>query len=265
MALRLEETKIRFAFGRNWTQFLRHLTDERILSAEQSLAQFIGDKELIGKRYLDIGCGSGLFSLAAKRLGADVVSMDYDSDSVLCAEELKNRYYPNDANWVIYQKSILNDDFVNNHRNYDIVYAWGILHHTGDMKTAINNTMATVANRGSLVLSIYNDQGWLSRYWLAVKKLYHKNVFLRWLVIGVHFPYHVLARYLVRKISGRENLERGMSYWYDMLDWLGGLPFEVARPELIIDMIQAHEFVLKKLKTCGGRSGCNEFLFVREQ
>ena len=72
----------RFEFGKNWSQFLSHLNDSRIAEAEQSLRNMLEVDDLCGKRFLDIGSGSGLFSLAARRLGASVYSFDYDPRSV---------------------------------------------------------------------------------------------------------------------------------------------------------------------------------------
>src|SRR6478672_3721344 len=91
----------RFEFGKNWKKFLSLLNEDKIKSAEQSLISYVGDVK--GKRFLDIGSGSGLFSLAARRLGAIVYSFDYDPQSVACTRELKQRYFPNDNNWNIEQ------------------------------------------------------------------------------------------------------------------------------------------------------------------
>lgn len=60
---------------------------------------------------------------------------------------------------------------------------------------------------------------------------------------------------------GKNN--RGMSAWRDIVDWAGGYPFEVAKPEEVFDFFQAKGFSLKKLKTCAGGLGCNEFVFVK--
>ena len=87
----------RFEFGKNWSRFLTTLTDDKIQSAEDSLRNMLETDDLAGKRFLDIGSGSGLFSLAARRLGATVHSFDYDPNSVACTAELRRRYFPTDA------------------------------------------------------------------------------------------------------------------------------------------------------------------------
>src|ERR1043165_6266518 len=124
----LAETKSRFQFGENWWRFLSVLNDERIAEAEKSLGEMLGVESLRGKSFLDIGSGSGLFSLAARRLGARVRSFDYDPQSVACAQELKRRYFADDADWMIEQGSVLDPDYIRRLGQFDIVYSWGVLH-----------------------------------------------------------------------------------------------------------------------------------------
>ena len=52
-----------------------------------------------------------------------------------------------------------------------------------------------------------------------------------------------------------------MSFWQDLIDWVGGYPFEVSTPEQIFDFYRARGFTLPRLHTCGGSLGCNEFVF----
>jgi len=130
----------RFKFGTNWKSFLNTLTDERIQIAEDSIKEMLSVDDLKGKRFLDIGCGSGLFSLCAYRLGADVVSLDYDPDSVACADFLKTNYDTGLANtWRVFEGSALDDKLFENLQDFDIVYSWGVLHHTGEMHHALEN------------------------------------------------------------------------------------------------------------------------------
>src|SRR6266699_7077195 len=111
----------RFEFGANWARFLEALNDERIAQAEQSLRDMLGMSDLLGKSFLDIGSGSGLFSLAARRLGATVHAFDYDPQSVACTTELKRRYFPDDARWTIEEGSALNAAYTASLGTFDVV------------------------------------------------------------------------------------------------------------------------------------------------
>ncbi|MDR1471239.1 MAG: class I SAM-dependent methyltransferase [Synergistaceae bacterium] len=165
--------KERFAFGSNWLNFLKSLSDERIAEAEKSLLKMLGEETLRGRTFLNIGSGSGLFSLTARRLGAKVRSFDYDPQSVKCTEELKRRYFDDDPDWEISEGNALDSEWLASFGEWDIVYSWGVLHHTGDMWTALGNVAELVKPGGALFISIYNDQGRRSRIWSSIKKRYN--------------------------------------------------------------------------------------------
>lgn len=263
----------RFAFGDNWNRFLTVLNEERIVEAERSLTEMLGVGTLAKKSFLDVGAGSDLFSLAAMRLGAmRVHSFDYDPQSVACTHELKRRYFPEAAHWTMEQGSALDTDYLQSLGRWDVVYSWGVLHHTGDMWRALANVASLVSEGGVLYISIYNDQGYLSRAWKAVKKAYNSSDVGKWTALGVFVPYFALrgaaADLLRRKnpLGGFRDQEgyRGMSRLYDWIDWLGGYPFEVARPDEVFGLYQNQGFALERLKTCGGKLGCNEFVFRKQ-
>jgi 2-polyprenyl-6-hydroxyphenyl methylase/3-demethylubiquinone-9 3-methyltransferase len=265
----------RFEFGKNWENFLNILDETRVLEAERSLKGMLEISDLNNKRFLDIGSGSGLFSLAAKRLGAKVYSFDCDQLSVNCTGELKRRYFPDDPNWTIEIGDVLDRAYLESLGQFDIVYSWGVLHHTGNMWQAFENVVPLVGKGGKFFISIYNDQGNATRRWRALKKFYNRSSkpvkLLIILDVGVMFQTYAA---LVRLSQGQNPLpfkawadkkkNRGMSVWHDLVDWVGGYPFEVAKPEEIFDFCRRKGFELKKLKTCGGGLGCNEFVFVRK-
>lgn len=253
----------RFTFGENWTRFLRTLDDRRIAAARASLQAMLGVESLAGLRFLDIGSGSGLFSLVARQLGATVSSFDFDPASVACTRELKRRYFESDSQWRVDEGSVLDPAYIASLGEHDVVYSWGVLHHTGSMYQALTNAASRVAPGGKLFIAIYNDQGFISRYWTFVKRKYNQNLLYRWLMILIHAPYLTGLRFVVRALTGRRPLERGMSLWTDTIDWLGGYPFEVASPEQIFRFFRDRGFSLRELRTCRGRMGCNEFVFVR--
>lgn len=259
------KTGQRFSFGANWSRFLRLLNNERIRAAEESLCSMLGVAGLEGKTFIDVGSGSGLFSLAAKRLGARVLSFDYDPKSVACTTELRRRYYPESDDWQVEEGSALDPEYLAKLGQYDIVYSWGVLHHTGKMWQALGNVAPLVRENGKLFVAIYNDQGWISQYWASVKRMYNSGLLGKAVMVLLHFPYLLGLRFLVRALTGRLSVERGMSFWYDMIDWLGGYPFEVATPEQIVLFYKNRGFDLDNLKTARGRHGCNEFVFRKSQ
>ncbi len=266
----------RFEFGRNWSNFLSVLDDERIRAAEDSVRRLLGGQALEGKTFIDVGSGSGLFSLAARRLGMNVLSFDYDPSSVACTREVRRRYAAEDPRWQVLEGSILDETFVKSLGRHDVVYSWGVLHHTGEMWKALDLAGQLVADDGHLVVAIYNDQGPWTRVWQRIKKTY--NWLPRWLktpfVVAIMVPREIkiaLVPFLKLKPGAYFALwtgsaspsVRGMSRWYDMVDWVGGYPFEVARPEEIFEFFQQRGFELKFMKTCAGELGCNEFVLRR--
>ena len=264
----------RFEFGKNWANFLNTLDDERISNAEKTLTTWTNLVDFSGKTFLDIGSGSGLFSLCALRLGAKVHSFDYDPDSVAFTAELRRRYFPDDPDWTVESGSALDEEYVSSLGVHDIVYSWGVLHHTGDMWTGLRNADLCVKDQGMLFVAIYNDQGGPSRYWTWVKRTYNRlprglrgpftaltmgpreiRMFCRMLVVGRPDIY-------LRTITQYKS-SRGMSYWHDLVDWVGGYPFEVAEPEAIFDFYHSRGYQLTKLETMGGGLGCNQFVFQK--
>ncbi len=265
----------RFAFGKNWTAFLAALDEQRISQAVASLRDMLSVETLAGKRFLDLGSGSGLFSLAAHRLGAEVVSIDYDDESVGCTGRLREEFSQPTPHWQIQHGSVLDESLMESLGQFDVVYSWGVLHHTGNMSRAIELAAERTKASGQLFIAIYNDQGGASRRWLRIKQIYQRLpgiVRPGWVALVAGFYELKFAASRLLRLKNpfpfqdwvAKKKDRGMSPWHDWVDWVGGLPFEVARPEQIILPLRKNGFTLENLKTVGSGWGCNEYVFRRD-
>jgi 2-polyprenyl-3-methyl-5-hydroxy-6-metoxy-1,4-benzoquinol methylase len=264
--------KISFSFGRNWKEFLAgHLTPKSEQLALESVQKFLERDDLHGLSFLDVGCGSGLFSLAAWRLGArQITSFDVDPFSVHCCQYMRERA-GNPAHWRIALGSVLDEKFLAGIEPADVVYAWGSLHHTGNMWQAIRNAGGLVRPGGLFYLAIYNrmEGRGSSEYWLKIKRLYNRSspagkraleifYFLRYTAV----PDLLRLRNPVRTM--REHFHnRGMSYWTDVRDWLGGYPYEFASAnELFRFCSRQLDMELVNLRATN-TTGTHELLFRR--
>jgi 2-polyprenyl-3-methyl-5-hydroxy-6-metoxy-1,4-benzoquinol methylase len=251
---------MQFTFGKNWLRFSEILDERRILEAEANLRALIGRPSLRGLSFADIGAGSGLFSIAAARLGArSIVAFDRDEQCLQAIRRNARTFLTpaQTAGFDVRFGDVLRPDTLESTRA-DVVYAWGSLHHTGAMWRAIENASRLCEPDGQFVLAIYN-RTLLSGFWVSVKRLYAATPSAVGVVMAA-----VLAgtRSAIRLLRGRHPLrtDRGMSVWYDAVDWLGGWPYECAAPEEMTRFVQALGFDLERTNVTR-RSGCNEFAF----
>jgi 2-polyprenyl-3-methyl-5-hydroxy-6-metoxy-1,4-benzoquinol methylase len=269
-----EATEARFEFGENWSRFAERIEPERIEAARVSLIEMVGEERLRGASFLDVGSGSGLFSLAAATLGASQVqSFDFDEASVATTRSVRDAF-GGAGKWVVERGDVLDRAYMESLGTWDVVYSWGVLHHTGELWTALDNACSRVRPGGLLFIAIYNDQGPWSRAWLTVKRGYQRvpaelrpaYVALACLPIEIraclgHLRRGRLREYLRSWRADATYSARGMNRWRDLVDWVGGYPFEWAAPDAIIDRCTRRGFALRRLASAGRSHGCNEFVF----
>lgn len=249
-----------FNFGKNWLNYSKTVRDKDLEIMKESLIDLIGLENIENKTFLDIGCGSGLFAIAAKKLGAKkVLGIDILSDSIKSSEENKKRFDVQDIEFK--QLSIL-DDQIETLKKFDVVYAWGSLHHTGEMRKAIENSSYFVKDDGLFVLAIYNKH-WTSLIWKRIKYFYNISPkFIRLIMIFAFYYIIATAKFLVTRKNPFQK-KRGMSFYYDIVDWLGGYPYEYASKDEIVDFVSNREFRLIKFSKASVPTGCNEFVFKK--
>jgi 2-polyprenyl-6-hydroxyphenyl methylase/3-demethylubiquinone-9 3-methyltransferase len=257
-----------FSFGRNWDRYVRvHFDDERVEISRRHILDFLGTPDLVGKSFLDVGCGSGIHSLAAFRSGASrVISLDVDPFSVKATKWVRGKSGSPPA-WEVLEGSILDPDFVSRLAPADIVYSWGVLHHTGNLWEAVRNAAGKVLPGGFFYVALYEKTD-RSAYWTDVKRRYNqasatRRRLMEWDYVCRTFlrtksPSRLLSN--LRYIFGYRG-SRGMAFWTDIRDWLGGWPYEPATPAEVTGFCEG-TLGLKTVKVKTGEANV-EYLFTR--
>ena len=266
------ETEARFEFGKNWHEFIRqHYGQDKVDVSKRHMLQFMKCDNLNGQSFLDIGCGSGLHSIAALQAGASVVhGFDYDANSVAASCFVKEQA-GNPKNWTVEQGSVLDDEFISKLEKYDVVYSWGVLHHTGEVWNAIRNASRCVKQGGVFYIALYSADVKIDpppEFWLNVKRKYVSSGWLTrrlmdaWYVWRFQLNRNVfrLPMFMKRVRDYKEN--RGMDVFTDIRDWLGGWPMEFVWDADAISFCEKLGFKLKNIATGEANT---EFLFVRER
>jgi SAM-dependent methyltransferase len=248
-----------FDFGKNWADFVdKHFSEERVRIAQEHLLGFLRLPDLTGKRMVDIGCGSGLHSLAALRANAkELVSFDYNPDAVATTRRL-HALSGSPGHWHIEQGSVLDQPYMAGLGKFDLVYSWGVLHHTGDQWTALRHAAECVAPSGVLYVALYTSDVFVdppAEYWLTVKRRYNRSAWSgkraieAWYIAGQF--YNLLRQHQnpLAYVWGYKK-SRGMSYYTDVKDWVGGWPMEFSSVQEVTDFARDQlKFELINIKT----------------
>ena len=271
MTENLLEFESHFSFGENWAQYAQKIDERRIEEAEKSLIRLLGRESIEGRTFLDIGCGSGLFSLAAVRLGCKrLLAVDLDPNSVETTRKTLERHAPSGANWDCKRISVFDLDPVHV-GTFDIVYSWGVLHHTGAMYKAIEKASTVVAPHGTLALALYGKTPFCG-LWRIEKRIYSRSP--KWVQRAIERVYYVAvsARLALKGESLKKRREtyfqqRGMDMYIDTRDWLGGYPYESISPNQAMTYMNKLGFepVRSFVTPCIGLlgAGCDEYSFTK--
>jgi SAM-dependent methyltransferase len=263
-----------FQFGENWQSFLSVVDEDRIVQAELGLLKLIDRDRIAGASFLDVGCGAGIHLLAAARLGAGrLVGVDIDPNSVAATRTLFERAAPHVGAEVSLRSAL--DLRPESDGQYDIVYSWGVLHHTGAMWPAIETVSALVKPKGLFVLALYQRTK-LCRLWQIEKRIYSRAPKLvqrlfRAVYVGALRVYYWLRGWDFAKYVETYRSQRGMDFAHDVHDWLGGYPYESVTTAKVREFANKHGFrIIRQFDFDGvGRgvglfgTACAEFVLER--
>ena len=258
---------MRFKFGKNWQSFSKNALDEqKIDQARKDFQNLFSGIDLKNKTFIDIGFGQGLTLNIAREAGANVLGIDIDQDNTNALRELLKKF-PKHEEPETRIASILDEEFSNNQNSqnrYDIVHSWGVLHHTGRMYEAITNASNLVKNEGYFVISIYNKH-WSSPVWRRIKWFYNKSpASVQKLLIGGFYIIIYIAKFIVTG-KNPKNEQRGMDFLHNVVDWIGGYPYEYASINEITKFVNILGFDTLKVISAKVPTGCNEFVFRKNK
>jgi 2-polyprenyl-3-methyl-5-hydroxy-6-metoxy-1,4-benzoquinol methylase len=268
-----ERAMKQFDFGANWADFSANAASRE--RAEQARAQFMRlmqGVELQGRTFLDIGFGQGFSLLSAQSMGARVVGCDINPKCHEVIERNRALFPGLEAAAIPLQVgSILDANVVSALRRmpesgeagFDIVHSWGVLHHTGDMRLALANAVSLVRPGGIFVAAIYNRH-WSSLPWLAIKAAYvHSPRLLQKMMVGGLYPVIWLAKLAVTRKNPKA-MDRGMDFYYDVVDWVGGYPYEYASVHEMEAICRPLGLSLVRAIDAKVPTGCNELVFRKQ-
>ena len=258
----MKSEKITFSFGKNWSNFVTTVTAREIESARRDLEEWLGASSVEGRTVLDIGSGSGIHSLCFLSMGASRVrSFDVDPFSVQATRTLwEDAGRP--ASWIVSEGSVLDRAFLKSLDRFDLVYSWGVLHHTGALWEALHNASSLVRPGGRIFISLYAsgpryaEDLALKRRYNAASPLGKRLMEWRW-IANIMFARLI---HFQNPLSWNERRERGMNVYHDLIDWLGGLPYEVAGEDETVIFFRKRGFILERIKV-NGEGSCNIYVF----
>lgn len=266
---------VQFDFGENWKSFSVSALEARdVEKARTSFGDLFRNVPLAGRSFLDIGFGQGLGLCLAHEAGARVYACDINPKCVEAVESTA-RFFPEFqvSSLPLALGSILEDATIEKLQallpeseggDFDVVQSWGVLHHTGDMKTAIRNAASLVKPGGYFVLAIYNTH-WSSPLWYWIKRTYVSSPpLLRKLLAAAFVPIIFVAKFVITRQNPLRQ-ERGMDFYHDVVDWVGGFPYEHGTAEEIATMVGANGYEMERLIPTIVPTGCNQFVFKKNR
>lgn len=259
----MREDGPRFAFGRNWRSFSdTALKPESVAAARSQFAALLEGLPLEGKRFLDIGFGQGLPLIFAQERGALALGIDRDADNARALESTARALgltAPPPHRIVSILDPALPREYP---QGFDVVHSWGVLHHTGDMRASLAAACSLVADGGHFLCAIYNRH-WSSPAWTAIKWSYVRLPdWARRVLVGALYPVIYAAKWLVTGRNPRE-MRRGMDFFHNVVDWVGGYPYEYASVEELKAMVEPLGFTCRRVARPEVPIACNEFVFEK--
>jgi len=225
-----------------WTEYVPEYE-----ASEKHWAMFYSPEEVQGMAVLDAGCGTGIFSAIFARNGAGrVVGIDISPGSLETARGLKEKF--NLANVSFERQDMLQLPFADG--TFDIVWAWGTVHHTTDPLRAISELARVLRLGGSIFLAVYKRTKltWIHE---IIRKTLVKTPKQSWTALSKIMAFFLSP--VVFFFKKREKSRKGEKLEELILDWYFVPIRHYYTPEEIRDVLEGKSFEIEKFLPASGR------------
>jgi ubiquinone/menaquinone biosynthesis C-methylase UbiE len=234
-----------------WTEYIPEYE-----ASEKHWEIFYAAEEVQGKSILDAGCGTGIFSIIFANKGADqVTGIDISEGSLHTAQSLKEKFGLKNAEFE--KQDMLALPFPD--RSFDIVWAWGTVHHTTDPFKAIDELIRVLKPSGSILLAIYKRTR-LTFIHEIIRKILVRTPRKTWKVLA-----KILAIFLspvIFLLKKREKSRKGEKLEELIIDWYFVPIRHYYKPGEIKNYLEERGFSVEKFLPASGRfDSTSNFIF----
>ncbi len=234
-----------------WTEYIPEYE-----ASKAHLELFFSDEEIVGREVLDAGCGTGIFTIIFANKGArKVIGIDISEGSLNTGRMLKDKFEL--SNVEFRKEDMLNLPFKDN--TFDIVWAWGTIHHTENPYQAMNELIRVLKKNGTFFITLYKKTK-LTFIHEIIRKILIKTPKKSWTFLSKIMAFFLWL--VVFFFKRREKSRKGEKLEELILDWYFVPIRHYFEPQEIKSFLEKRNFKIEKFLPASGRfDSTSNFIF----